>query len=134
MNLLPGIVAGALLALGAGCGSVSSAELNGHILVVDTSGAPLRGAVIFPDYEYSSSQRQYSREDVEAFSTNAQGTIDINLDDFLWDTDGCYHFRVQRAGYETDTMSVSKDLLPPLLKVTMSPVSSPGPKAPPSGR
>lgn len=133
MRLLPAIAAGALLALGSGCGSVSTSDSNAHILVVDASGAPLKGAVIFPDYEYSSSQRQYTKEDVEAFSTNAQGMVDMSLDDFLWDKDECYHFRVQRVGYETDTMSVSKDLLPPLLKVTLVPVSSPGPK-PPSGR
>lgn len=134
MKALAGVAAAALLALASGCGSVSTADLNGHILVVDPSGAPLRGAVIFPDYEYSSSQRQYSKEDVEAFSTNAQGMVDMSLDDFLWDKDGCYHFRVQRAGYETSTMSVSRDLLPPLLKVTMSPVANPVAKAPAQGR
>jgi len=131
LKALAAIMAGALMALAPGCGSVPAADVNGHILVVDTGGAPLKGAVIFPDYEYSSSQRQYSKEDVQAFSTNAQGMVDMSLDDFLWDRDGCYHFRVQRAGYETSTMSVSRDLLPPLLRVTMAPVSSPGAKPAP---
>lgn len=127
------LAAAALVSLAAACGSVSSPDVNGHILVVDGLGTPIRGAVIYPDYEYSSSrERHYTRDDLEELSSNAQGMINTDMDDFRWDKDGCYHFRIRRAGYEEATMSVSTDLLPPVLKVVLVPLPSPGAKQPPS--
>jgi hypothetical protein len=134
-GMIRAVAAACLLAMAAGCGSLSVPEPAGRILVVDGSGAPLQGAVIFPDYEYSSSQKTYTREDIDALSSDAQGVIHADLDDYLWDKDGCYHFVIRRAGYDAATMSVSKDLLPPVLKVVMVPKSSPSPTpAPPAGR
>jgi hypothetical protein len=121
------LAAAVLVSLATACGSVSSPDVNGHILVVDGLGTPIRGAVIYPDYEYSSSrERQYTRDDLVELSSNAQGMINTDLDDFRWDKDGCYHFRIRRAGYEEATMSVSTDLLPPVLKVVLVPLSNPG--------
>jgi hypothetical protein len=42
------------------------------------------------------------------------------MDDCLWPSDDCYHFRVHRSGYEDSTISVSKDLFPPMLKVELT--------------
>ncbi len=113
---------------------MSSSESAGRVLVVDSAGTPVPGAVIYPDYEYSSSQKTYTRDDLEALSSDAQGVIHVDLDDFLWDKDGCYHFVIRRAGYEAATMSVSKDLAPPVLRVVMAPKATSAPAAPPGGR
>jgi hypothetical protein len=117
--------------LAPGCGSVAAPDTGSRILVVDGAGTPIPGAVIYPDYEYSSSQKTYTKDDLDALSSDAQGMIHVDLDDFLWDKDGCYHFVIRRAGYDSATMSVSKDLAPPVLRVVMALKASP---AAPGGR
>jgi hypothetical protein len=135
-GMMRALGAAVLLAMASGCGSLTAADLNGHILVVDGSGTPIRGAVIYPDFEYSSRQHEYTKEDIEALSSNAQGMINAEMDDFLWDRDGCYHFVIRKAGYEEATLSVSKDLLPPVLRVVLAPRSYPTDRPPgaPTGR
>jgi hypothetical protein len=133
--LIVGLAAAALLVLAPGCGSVSAPDTGSRVVVVDGAGTPIKGAVIYPDYEYSSSQKTYTKDDLEELASDAQGLIHADLDAFLWDKDGCYHFVIRRAGYESATMSVSKDLLPPVLKVVMVARANPGaPTASPSGR
>jgi hypothetical protein len=112
------------------CMSMSGTDSLARILVVDPSGAPLAGAVLYPDYEYSSSpQRDYSRADLESHSSGPQGVISIDLEPYLWDADGCYHFRIRRAGYDDETVSISKDLFTGRLRVDMKPRTPDG-KAP----
>jgi hypothetical protein len=123
--------AAAMLLLASGCGSVSAPDAGPRVQVVDGAGTPIPGAVIFPDYEYSSSQRTYTKEVLDELASDAQGFIHADLDDFLWDKDGCYHFVIRRAGYDAATMSVSKDLAPPVLRVVMALNASP---AAPGGR
>jgi hypothetical protein len=130
-----GVAAAALLMLSPGCGSVSAPDAGPRVLVVDNSGAPIAKAIIYPDYEYSSSQRTYTKEVLEELASDAQGFVHADLDDFLWDKDGCYHFVIRKAGYEDATMSVSKELAPPVLKVVLTPKASTGAMpAPPGGR
>jgi hypothetical protein len=105
------------------CGSMSESDPRGQILVVDGAGTPLNGAVVLPDPEYpSSAPPNYTESELKKdHSTNAQGLILVYLDDFYWNTDGCYHIRVHRSGYEDETMAVSKDLFPAVLKIDMRP-------------
>jgi hypothetical protein len=121
------LAAAALLALAPGCGTWSQTEPNAPVLVVDGSGAPVQGAVIYPDYEYSSGQHQYTKAEVEAMSSDANGRMHVDLDDFLWHRDGCYHFIIKRAGYEDATLSLSKDLAPPVIRVVLVPRSTAAP-------
>ncbi|HEY1848241.1 MAG TPA: hypothetical protein VGG37_03490 [Opitutaceae bacterium] len=128
-RLLIALLAGMALS---SCRSVSSESLP-RILVVDPSGAPIAGAVLYPDYEYSSSpQRDYSRADLEAHSSGPQGVISVDLENYLWDADGCYHFRIRKAGYDDETVSISKDLFTGKLRVDMKPRTpdGKGPTAP----
>jgi len=121
------LAAAALLALVPGCSVVSPPALAAPILVVDASGAPVQGAVAYPDYEYSSSQHQYTRADIEALSSDAQGRIHVDIEDFLWNRDACYHFVVRRAGYEDASLSISKELAPAVIRVVLVPRSGAAP-------
>jgi hypothetical protein len=126
-GVIGAIAAAALFALAQGCAALSPHEPNAPVLVVDASGAPIQGAVIYPDYEYSSGQHQYTKGDIEEMSSDAKGRIHVDLDDFLWHQDDCYHFIIRRAGYEDATFSLSKDLAPPLIKVVLVPRSGAAP-------
>jgi hypothetical protein len=111
-----------LVMLLSACGSFSGADSKGHILVVDARGAPIPGALVLPEDEsQSGSPHHYTDSEIYGRATDAQGNLRIDLDDYYWPSDGCYHFRVMRRGYEDETMSVSKDLFPALLKVDMRP-------------
>jgi hypothetical protein len=111
---------GAALLLSA-CGSMSASDPRGQVLVVDAVGAPLADAVVLPDAEYDSASPRYTDSDLKERSTNAKGTVLVFLDDYYWASDSCYHFRVHKAGYEDETMAVSKDLFPAVLKIDMRP-------------
>jgi len=103
------------------CGSWGG-EAKAHILVVDARGAPLQGALVLPEDEsQSGSPHHYADSEVYGRATDEQGDLHVDLDDYYWPSDGCYHFLVMRRGYEDETMSVSKDLFPALLKVDMRP-------------
>jgi hypothetical protein len=104
------------------CGSTSSNDVRGQILVVDARGVPIRNAVVLPDPEYPPAEPpRYSQSDLQERATNAQGLVLVFLDDFYWKSDGCYHFRVHQALYEDETMSVSRDLFPAVLKIDLRP-------------
>jgi len=51
--------------------------------------------------------------------SDAQGLVHADLDQYLWESDGCYHFRVRRGGYKNIEMSVSRDLFPQVLKISL---------------
>jgi hypothetical protein len=104
-----------------GCGSLSNLDPRGQVLVVDAVGAPLAGAVVLPDQEYDTAPRPYNDSELEERSTNAKGTVVLYLDDYFWASDSCYHFKVHKAGYEDETMAVSKDLFPAVLKIDLRP-------------
>ena len=89
--------------------------------MVDASGVPLQGAVIYPESEYGATQQKYSDYELRERSSSAQGVILIDLEDYFWESDGCYHFRFHKSGYEDETMSVSRDLFPAVLRVDMRP-------------
>jgi hypothetical protein len=111
----------ALALLLSACGVLSGSDPRGQILVVDGSGRPLKGAVILPDPETAGGLPKYTDEELKDRSTNAQGMLLVYLDDFYWSGDGCYHIHVHRSGYEDETMTVSKDLIPAVLKIDMRP-------------
>jgi hypothetical protein len=126
-RVIRALAAAALLTLASGCAALSPHEPNAPVLVVDASGAPVQGAVIYPDYEYSSGQHQYTKGDVEEMSSDAKGRIHVDLEDFLWNRDACYHFIIRTAGYEDATFSISKELAPPLIRVVLVPRSAAAP-------
>jgi hypothetical protein len=112
----------ALAALACACSSTTGDAAGGRIRVVDSRGNPLPGAflVLIPEVDSASSRPQaFTSAELKAQTADAQGMIRADLDDCLWDSDHNYHFRVHLAGYEDETMSVSKDLFPPLLTVEM---------------
>jgi hypothetical protein len=119
-NGLLAIAAVAAALLVSACSSLSSSEPQGQVLVVDASGTPLQGAVVLPDPEFPPAESpKMTDSELKEHSTNAQGMILVYLDDFFWKSDACYHFRVRRGGYEDETMAVSQDLFPAVLKIDM---------------
>jgi hypothetical protein len=117
---------GALILVGAAllfsaCGSMSGLDPRGQLLVVDAAGAPLADALVLPDAENDAAPPAYREWELKDLSTNAKGIVLVNLDDYYWASDSCYHFRVHKAGYEDETMAVSKDLFPAVLKIDMRP-------------
>ncbi len=130
-------VAGALALLVGACNSSSGANAGGRIVVVDGSGAPVAGALLIlmpEDENQSSTPLGHTTAELRELTSDSQGVIHAQLDDCLWDSDGCYHFRVRRYGYDDVTMSVSKDLFPPVLRVELKPreqgASAPAPNGP----
>ncbi len=104
------------------CGSASVGDVRGQILIVDSLGAPIRGALVLPDPEFPPAEApRYTESEIKERSTDAQGMVLVYLDDFYWNSDGCYHIRVRRNGYEEEAMTVSRDLFPSVLKIDMRP-------------
>jgi hypothetical protein len=121
------LLAVALLALLAGCASESMREVPGRILVVDTRGNPVRGALLVPEPEdetESTGAHTLAQQQAPRLLSDAQGVISVHLDDLLWDSDHCYHFRIQRQGYKDTTSVVAKALAPSILRVLMEPNGS----------
>ena len=113
------------------CASTHDEKAAARIIVVDQSGAPIQGAVVLPDdQELPGSHREYiSEAEKQARISDPQGLVYAELDQYFWDSDSCYHFRVRRASYEDATMTVSKDLFPALLRISMdAKPQTPGPK------
>lgn len=138
MSRPPGFIAGArwpfwrrglcallpmvLALLVSSCGALSGSDPRGEVIVVGPDGAPLKGAVVIPDPEFdSNAPPKLTDSELEQHATNAQGVVLIYLDDFYWGGDACYHIRVHLAGYEDEAVTVSKDLLPAVLKIDMRP-------------
>jgi hypothetical protein len=138
------VISMVILVLVSGCSSVFGEKEIGRVMLVDGRGTPVQGALVIPEYENPQNAPQdYSKKELEDRTSNAQGMVVVGLDEYYWDTDHCYHFRVRRYGFEDVTMSVSKDLFPAVLKIELdalpraprkSPDSKPAPVATPAGR
>lgn len=117
-------VAAALVLLACACNSDSGSATGGRVTVVDARGAPLAGAflVLVPEDDNGSTRPvSYTSWELRDQTSDAQGVFRASLDDCLWESDGCFHFRVRKDGYEEVAMSVSKDLFPPVLRVELKP-------------
>jgi hypothetical protein len=122
MRLLAALL---ILVFVSACNSETDGSARGRIVVVDTSGAPIKGAILIPEPEnVSVSPTKYDREEIERRTSDAQGVLPGMLDMCLWDSDGCYHFHIQKRGYEDASMVVSKDLFPQVLRIVLKPPSS----------
>jgi hypothetical protein len=109
-----------ILVLVSGCSSVLGEKEIGRVMLVDGRGAPVQGALVIPEYENPQSVPQdYSKKELEDRTSNAQGMVVVGLDEYYWDTDHCYHFRVRRYGFEDVAMAVSRDLFPAVLKIEL---------------
>ena len=116
----------ALAALLSSCGILSPAQVNPRIVVVDRSGNPVAGAVVLPENEDAKDTRETLTDfEIAARTSNAQGMIHTGLEDYFWDSDSCYHFRVHRDGFEDSEIAVSKELLPAVLKIELRERSGP---------
>ena len=118
MRTLISIVLAALIAA---CASTRGAKAPARIMLVDESGSPVQGAVVLPeDSGYPGARREHlSEAEEQARISDPQGLVYAELDQYCWDSDSCYHFRIRRANYEDATMTVSKDLFPPVLRISL---------------
>jgi hypothetical protein len=111
-----------LLVLLSACNSAPEGA-GGTIVVVDGSGAPIKGAILIPEDEGpSGATPKYVQEEINARASDAKGVLPADLETCLWD-DGCYHFRIHKAGYEDAAMVVSRELFPPELRIVLKPPS-----------
>jgi hypothetical protein len=109
-----------LLLIVSACGSISASKEPGRVVIVDRHGAPIQNGVLTPDEENPGPvPHVYDKYELEERASDAQGEFHVDLDDCIWTSDGCYHFRIHRAGFDDFTMAVSKDLFPPVLRITM---------------
>jgi hypothetical protein len=114
------LIAVLLFSLVAGCKTTLTDDQVGRVMAVDRHGTPLQNAVLTPDPENAPVVPYvYDSEEIKERASDAKGVFHIDMDDCIWGSDGCYHFRVHRAGFEDSTMVVSKDLFPPMLRVEM---------------
>jgi hypothetical protein len=113
---------GALAVMAPACTSTGDSQAAARVSVVDARGLPVQGAVVMPDDAETnakdSRQLQNDARDLNWVS-DAQGLVRADLDQYFWDNDGCYHFHVRRAGYKDVTMTVSKDLFPAVLRISL---------------
>jgi hypothetical protein len=115
-RVLPLLLALAALA---GCHSGVDPDQLGRILVVNTRGVPIPGATVIPYDENEARRTELTPEDLKAFTTDQHGMVTVVLEPYLWTEDGCYHFRVRRAGFEAATETVSRDLFPGQLRIEL---------------
>ena len=116
----PIILAGLVLLLAA-CASPSDRDDAPVVMVVDARGAPMRGVLVVPepDERGTASAATLTRDERLLRTSDAQGLIHADLDAYYWQSDGCFHFVATRQGYESTTISVSKDLFPTPLRIRM---------------
>jgi len=128
------ILFSAIIVLLAGCASPADRDDTPVVMVVDSKGAPIAGALVTPELDNSSASRPavISPDDRARMTSDAQGVIHPDLDDYYWPNDHCYHFIATRKGYLDATLTISKDLFPSPLKLRMDAVGEPAaPKAAP---
>jgi len=116
----------ALVSLGmilgaAGCASAPAVKTTGRILIVDEAGAPVQGALVLPEDEEGRGARHvvWTRNEIADRVSDSQGLVQADLDQYYWESDDCYHLRVATTGFEDVAMTVSKDLFPAVLKISL---------------
>jgi hypothetical protein len=115
-----------LLVLAAGCQSSPDSDRKGRVLVVDVHGTPLPAATVLPYEERDSlDPSNVTGLDLRDYATDAHGIVEVVLGNYYWSSDACYHFRVHRAGFETETLAVSKELFPAEFRIELKPVGQP---------
>lgn len=110
----------ALVVLCAGCATGSAPQSVGHILVVDVHGVAVQGAMLIADRDEddpSAASGESRRE--TALMSDSDGLIAVHLQDLLWESDGCYHFHIQRRGFEEADMTVAPQLATSTLRVVL---------------
>src|ERR1039458_6130413 len=111
----------AFLALATACTSTDTAKAVGRIMLVNGLGNPIPGAIVVPEEQENprAMARRVSDEDKQAWISDEQGIVHADLEQCFSESDGCYHFRIHRGGFEDVTMAVSRDLFPPLLRINL---------------
>ena len=133
MRLL--ITLGMILLLAA-CSSSTDKEEAPALIVIDARGLPIKGALVMPEPvgRESADPTRLSHDEMLLRTSDAQGIVRADLEIYYWPNDGCFHFVATRPGYETATISVSKDLFPTPLKIKLDAVSdAANPKIAPGG-
>jgi hypothetical protein len=114
-----------LVCLVASCKTAPTPDELGRVKVVNRHGVPIQYAVLTPDFESPPVvPHVYDDAELKERSSDAEGVFHVDMDDCIWTSDENYHFRIHRAGYEDSTISVSKDLFPPMLKVELRELGS----------
>ncbi len=124
-----------IIVLLAGCASQADREDTPVVMVVDSKGAPIAGALVTPELDSTSTSRPsvIAADDRIKMTSDAQGVIHPYLDDYYWATDGCFHFIATRRGYLDATLTVSKDLFPNPLRIRMDAIGEAAPPKPAIG-
>jgi hypothetical protein len=109
-----------LLVLLSACGSFGTPSGPGVVVIVDRHGTPLQNGVLIPDPEGAQEvPHAYDKYELQQRASDVNGVFHVDLDDCYWTSDNCYHLKIYRTGYDNISMTVSKDLFPPVLKITM---------------
>jgi hypothetical protein len=109
-----------LVALLCACSTAPTPDELGRVMIVDARGVPLQNGVLTPDLEHPPVvSHVYDDDELKDRASDAHGVFHIDMDDCIWESDECYHFRIHLAGYDDAAMVVSRDLFPPMLKVVM---------------
>ena len=125
-HLLPALILSLFVS---SCTSPNS--IRDRVMVVENHGLPVQGALLVPSDEDSRDAAPVRDPyEIRARSSDAHGIFHVDLDDCYWASDGCYHFRISKDGYDDVEMSVSKDLFPPMLRVDLKAKVPGGRKAP----
>jgi hypothetical protein len=107
-----------LVVLLCACSSVPKGP--GVVMIVDRHGTPLQNGVLVADEENAPVQpHDYDKYELAERASDAKGVFHVDLEECYWASDNCYHFKIFRTGFENFSMTVSKDLFPPVLKITM---------------
>jgi hypothetical protein len=116
------LLASGLLVLALAACNTISPKANSRLVVVDRSGTPIAGAVVEPvpdDLRAAATIENLSKYELKNWTTDAEGMIHNDLEEYYWDADSCYHFHVHRAGYEDFDISVSKELMPATYRIEL---------------
>jgi hypothetical protein len=127
------LLAVAAAALVSACSSLTAKKAD-RIMLVDSSGARVPGATVLPEDEDIRTNTPRLSPDDPAQVSDANGMVRADIEQYLWEADGCYHFRITRPGFEPMTMSVSKELCPPVLTIKLDSIPRAQGAVPNAGR
>jgi hypothetical protein len=102
------------------CSYFGTPRSKNQILVLDENGRPVADAILLAeDDSHGSGYRNTTQEEDFAPRSGPDGVITADLDEYLWSSDDCYHFSIHKRGFEDTATTVSRELIPQVLKVEL---------------